>query len=676
MKFSLVIILLSLFTLFYSCEKKNRKNITSQKKSDVDSVIKLSADKNIIKDKKLELIVDTYSSYKLEANTQSVRDDITKIIYEFFYLNDWNNLNDASTRLLKMSTSANDSVNLGVAIRFKGFYFKNEKVFDSSFYYYINAEKLYYKTNDKQNYANVLLNKGIVQYNAGDFLGAELTLAKTYRIIKNSDNSKKLYEVLNSLGNVSDGLKDYDKAIFYYNKALNLILIDKEDINHHKAILYNNIGFTYQNIGKHDLAIENFLNGLTDKNLRTDFPELYANLTANLAYSKFKTGQLQSLPNLFYDALKVRENLKDKVSIVASKIHLSEFFISQKDTLRSQKCAKEAYELSLLAKAPLAVLNSLQQLSNVDKQNSSIYSKRYIDLSDSLQIAERKSKDLFARIQLETDELREENSNLIEKNENILNYFFGTLFFVGVLFLIRTQRSRARVLLLKQAQQQANEEIYRLIISHQNQVEEGRDQEKKRLSKELHDGVLGRLFGLRLNLDGLNSFDDDDAKQQRLEYLDELKLIEQDLREISHELSRENLLLINNFVSIINSLIESQMKINSAKIKLIIADTIDWDTISNMAKINLYRILQEALQNINKHANAKNILVRFQLDGKGSLLFNVEDDGVGFEIKDNKLKGIGTKNMVERVQQCNGTIDIKSENGKGSKIIITFPLDK
>ncbi len=381
------------------------------------------------------------------------------------------------------------------------------------------------------------------------------------------------------------------------------------------------------------------------------------------------------LPKLFFDALEVRKKLDNYTVVVGSYIHLSEYYYKKKDNLSAIRFSDEALRVARESKIPINIILALKQASVVDDKNSVKYSSDYVRISDSLQIAERNSKDRFARIQLETDELRQENFNLLEKNRNILSYFFGTVFFIGVLFLMKNQRSRARLLALKQAQQQANEEIYRLIISHQNQLELGKDLEKKRLSKELHDGVLGRLFGLRLSLDGLNSFDDEQAKKERLEYLNELQLIEQDLREISHELSRETSLLINNFVAIINSLIEQQAKVNNANIKVIIGENIDWDKISNIIKINLYRILQEALQNINKHAGAKNVLVHFRKDTEENLLFNIEDDGKGFDTNIKKNKGIGTKNMVSRVHQCNGSIDIKSEIGKGSKIIIIFPLE-
>jgi signal transduction histidine kinase len=59
------------------------------------------------------------------------------------------------------------------------------------------------------------------------------------------------------------------------------------------------------------------------------------------------------------------------------------------------------------------------------------------------------------------------------------------------------------------------------------------------VAQELHDGVLGRMFGVRMNLDSLNKFQDDQAISQS-SYLSELKNIEQDIREISHDLNREN----------------------------------------------------------------------------------------------------------------------------------------
>ncbi|MEI7508960.1 MAG: ATP-binding protein, partial [Flavobacterium sp.] len=176
------------------------------------------------------------------------------------------------------------------------------------------------------------------------------------------------------------------------------------------------------------------------------------------------------------------------------------------------------------------------------------------------------------------------------------------------------------------------------------------------------------------SLDGLNNRTDEEAIQERTKCLEELKIIEQDLREISHELSREKLVLINNFVTIVNGLLDDQTKKNTAVLATTLGDTIDWDSLSNTTKINLYRILQECLQNINKYAEAKNIKVEFKKDKKGNLILNIADDGIGFEVS-KKSSGIGMKNIVERTHESNGIIEINSAKNKGTQIKITVPLE-
>nr|HPJ10274.1 ATP-binding protein [Flavobacterium sp.] len=305
--------------------------------------------------------------------------------------------------------------------------------------------------------------------------------------------------------------------------------------------------------------------------------------------------------------------------------------------------------------------------------NASQYSKEYIKISDSIQLEERKSKDKFARIAFETDEIILEKDKLAEQNRSLLYFFVGSLFVGLLLFVIRTQRAKNRELLLKQQQQKANEDIYNLMISQQATIEESRTKEKKRIAQELHDGVLGRLFGARLNLDSLNKFTDEESIKNRFNYLDELKNIEQDIREISHDLNREKYVLINNFVAIVHNLLEEQKNSFAPEIKFSIDESIKWDTVPNAVKINLYRILQESLQNINKYANASNIFVGLESHNE-QVTLKVSDDGAGFDVSGRK-KGIGLQNMLSRANECNGSLDITSKKGKGTTIKITVPLN-
>jgi signal transduction histidine kinase len=387
-----------------------------------------------------------------------------------------------------------------------------------------------------------------------------------------------------------------------------------------------------------------------------------------IASCKFRILPIYHL--FFEEALQIRKEQKEPSAIVLSYIHLSEFYQKTKNSERALEYATKANRVARKSKTAIDVLNSVKQLAIVDEKNTYLNSKEIYRITDSLQLEERKSKYRFARIQLQTDEIQRENLSLTEENKTIIKYLFILAFFLGIIFLIRYQLIRNKFLVFEQAQQKANEDIYRLIISQQDKLDEGKNLEKSRISKELHDGILGRLFGLRLNLDGLNNSSGEQADLERKSCLEELKFIEQDLREISHELNREKTMLVTNFALILNKLFENQFKINKAHFAGFIDEQIDWNLFSNTIKINLFRIVQECLQNCNKYSKAKNISVSFKKGIQQNIILTIFDDGIGFD-KELKSKGIGLTNVIDRVQESNGTIEINTGKNKGTKISIS-----
>jgi signal transduction histidine kinase len=506
-----------------------------------------------------------------------------------------------------------------------------------------------------------------------DFLGSELSAIKALNVLRDTQEKSKIYEAYNILGFVSNELKDYEKSLEYHTKALTLAKENNLKNFNEVSSSLNNIGNVYQNQKKYKKAIETYEEALKDKSLIVYKPSLYGILLDNLAYSKFKLKDYSQLPGLFYKSLRIRDSLDIGIGIVNSKIHLSEYYYEKGDSIKARGFAREALEGSREIQNSRAILASLKQLGIVEPQKASIYSEEYIRINDSLQSAERKSKDKFARIEYETDEIIQQKDKLAEQNRNIL-FFFGLVVMIGILlFVIKNQRSKTKELMLKQAQQKANEDIYNLMLYQQNKIEEGRANEKVRIAQELHDGILGRLFGARLNLDSLNKRQDEEAIVSRNNYLVELKNIEQDIREISHDLNREKHALNNNFIGIVNNLIEQQETVSQAKVSFVVDMEIEWEKIENYIKINLYRILQEALLNINKYAQAENVRIEIIKQEK-TLKLTVTDDGVGFSVS-KKSKGIGLQNMLSRANACEATFDIKSKIGKGTTITVAFPLE-
>ncbi|WP_264519877.1 tetratricopeptide repeat-containing sensor histidine kinase [Flavobacterium sp. N1994] len=674
MKFSTL--LLSCLIIF-SCSKNKSANTINSKKINAKTYFETyKRNLNSGKNNNDIYLIKALSSLKSEENNLNNRNLLSDIVFEFYKNGDKIKLDQSSKLLLDLSISGHDTLNLGMAYRSRGnFYFKIQKL-DSSYYFCIKAEKIYAKLKDRKNYANILMNKGIVQYSIGDYLGAEYSLKKAHSIFKDTNVYNRIYGSLDQLGLVSTELKEYEKGIFYFKEALEAIkdLPSKEDREYYTTVCQNNIGYLYLKSREFEKGAYYFEEALKNKLIKNDDPLLYSNLIDNLAYCKLFINKLANtdLSPLFFEALEIRKNLNNPTAVVGSYIHISEYFNKRGDSNQAIKYSLLSLSVAKESKVPLNVVLALKQSSIVDKKKAFQYTDEYIRINDSLQIAERKSRDRFNRMQLETDEIISENKGLAERNRKLL-YFFVISVIIGILlFVVRAQRARTRELLYKQAQQKANEDIYNLMMSQQSIIDESRSKEKKRLAQDLHDGILGRMFGLRLNLDSLNSSTEEDAVQKRHELLNELKTIEQDIREISHDLNREKLVLINNFVSIVHNLLEEQKSMHDANVNYNIDDTINWDKIGNAIKINLYRILQEGLQNINKYANAKNINVEIKGDDENVYL-KIKDDGIGFDVN-KKSKGIGMQNMISRTKECQGIIDINSKKDNGTKIVITIPI--
>lgn len=99
---------------------------------------------------------------------------------------------------------------------------------------------------------------------------------------------------------------------------------------------------------------------------------------------------------------------------------------------------------------------------------------------------------------------------------------------------------------------------------------------------------------------------------------------------------------------------------------------ISWDEIEDETKFNIYRILQEALHNINKYAQAKNVRINFNIQDN-MLILMVTDDGVGFD-KKNIKKGIGITNMNSRAERLGGGFCIESLKGQGTVLTTSIPV--
>jgi signal transduction histidine kinase len=239
-------------------------------------------------------------------------------------------------------------------------------------------------------------------------------------------------------------------------------------------------------------------------------------------------------------------------------------------------------------------------------------------------------------------------------------------------YVIISQRVKNQTLRFQQQQQASNQEIFDLMLSQKQKIEESKKKEQKRISEELHDGVLGKMLGARMVLTGLNKRTNEDAIEERASAIAALKDVEGEVRAISHELSHAAYQNINNFINSVQELLKNVGTANGIQTAFEFDEGFDWDSMKVLLKINLYRIIQETLQNAVKHSECKKILVSF-VRTNNQLNVSISDDGKGFKSKTGK-KGIGMRNIESRVEKLSGSWDINSIVDQGTTITFDFPI--
>ena len=419
------------------------------------------------------------------------------------------------------------------------------------------------------------------------------------------------------------------------------------------------------------MAKESYSQILKDKNLILERPDVYALVLDNYAHTLYLANDKKQLPGLYLKALKICDSIDAQYNSIIINQHLAEYYHEVKKSDSAKYYAYRAKEVAEQYHND-DLLKSLLLLSKIEDDSMAVkYYNQYIILNDSLQKNERNIRNKFARIRFETKEIEQRNIQIAREKLWLTIISIIILISALLVYIIITQRSKNKELRFAQKQQETNEEIYNLMLSQQEKIEEARVIEKKHISQELHDGVLGRLFGTRLSLDSLNMSASEDAIKARSRYIDDLKNIENDIRKVSHELNTD-FVSGSGFLDIIKSLLETQTAAYNLQYEFQYDDAITWEDVSNKNKIHIYRILQESLHNIYKHANAN--LVKIGIELKNNvILLTITDDGTGFDV--NKAKaGIGLKNINARVKEIDGELKIQSEKNYGTTVKIRVPV--
>ena len=522
-----------------------------------------------------------------------------------------------------------------------------EKIkYDSAFYFHNKAKSLCNPATDNTRIIYSLTRISGIQQDNGDYSGSEATAVEAIPFLNKTMDPSYECSIYNLLGAVYEKQNDYDKELYYYNKAFNLKI---DSIR--KLMTKQNIAVAYMAKKDYNRAIQILL-PLTLKKEVINFPKLFSKVINNLGYSYFKVGNPIGIDYL-NEALKIKKGIKGDCGIATSYLNLSNYYKESNSKLSNEN-AQLAYEKGTKANNIDDRLDALALLIQTSTENRlKNYSEKYIQLNDSITKARQKAKNQFAKIKYDSKKEKEENlllknqkvENLLEieiqKNHNLFLYFIILVSIISTIFLYYFLKT----------------------LSKKEKIQTSYDTET-RIAKKLHDELANDVYHTMAfaETQDLSSIPNKEI------LLNSLDTIYSRTRNISKENSN-----IATGIEFIAGLKEMISGFNTAAVTILVngLDTLNWKNLEPHKKIIIYRVIQELLVNMKKHSQCSLVVITFKII-ENKLQIDYSDNGLGAALDKINLRN-GLQNVENRILAIKGTITFDTKPDKGFKTSFTIP---
>ncbi len=581
-----------------------------------------------------------------------------------------------SRRAIKYAKERSDQYALANAYSDIGMYHHDLGVLDSTFYYYIKSENIYREIGDSMKMGELGLYQARVLFEKGLVMESEGKLAKVLTLLDNYPSSPVPFETNGLMGVCLLNQNDYTGAKDYFLKTLKLM---QNDAKKNKLLDYSRLqvakNMLYYNLSEAAYYLEDY-QGASDyasKGLSHVIPEtptlLKIMLESGVAKAEFMNNlkhhreggndyYIKQVEDAYGEAVKVKNSyMIDSFSMI-----LAELCLENKDSLKAFKWAEIAYQnaleedIKVRQKVALEFLVSNQEYENRDRVKS------IIALNNEIAITDYQTRNRFARIAYETEKVVTENDEL--KNVILMVLITSLVIILGLsvsVFIFRL-RNKNRELHFVKEQHEANESIYQLILERSNIATDVKNSVRNKIAKDLHDGVVNGIFTIRFNLQQLRT----ENEPLKNTLITELEHLEKSTRGLSHSLIENEFFSETKFISLIEDLASLQQNRWNTIFQVEYSHAEELEELSAIDKVNTYFIIKEAVQNVNKYAEASLCTISFMGDSTG-VAIKIKDNGKGFD-KHTKEEGIGIQSMKERALALESELVIYSERGMGTEI--------
>lgn len=544
-------------------------------------------------------------------------------------------LNWALNHALHIYTFLEDSKDKFLVYSKAGILLKQAGKYKQSLSWLIKAYEGFSKNQDMDNLASISGNIGDVQRQLGN-----LELSKAYYqdqlhyrfILK---DSLKLSFAYNNLANLFYEEKQLDSALFHYRKALDIQKRLKNAKNLGKTL--SNIGLVYHELKAYENAERYYLEALSLKQNAGDSTAMAQTLN-ELVIISLDNNKINSAKKFLDQAEALLGPTSDR-SVQLRNYHAkSEYY-------KAVKNYRLAYHYQSLQFNLYKLLFSQEQARTIQTLQEQFESRLKEQQISSLTQDNEKQASV---ISLQEELIR--NKNLL-----LILLVLIVLIILGGYLYIR-QRQKIKIQKLEYLKLKA--------------VIEGQELIKEHISRDLHDMIPTSYDAIRLKLLALGKAKNPEVVSQSI--MEDIKRVNRDIRLISHRLSP----LANRLkdVSLTEIIVSHFTEFQHYRqifmdVQLPLPQVIN--TFSLEAQTNFYGIILEILNNIEKHSKANRVTIRHSIEKTGLLLFEICDNGIGFQ--NNSENGIGMTNIRQRVYLLGGSFQVES-NAEGTCINLKTPI--
>ncbi len=513
--------------------------------------------------------------------------------------------------------------------------------YDSSFYYSLQSIKVFEQLEKFNEAGNEYAELGY-RYKRTKLETAFFYIKKGIELLENYNDTTKLISAYNNIGYLYELDNKIDSASYFYSKSQILAELNNSKVD---------ISYALMSIAGIDI-------------IKNDFT--HAEKTLN-------------------NALNIRIELNDKTGIAETYAAFGELFIKKNEPEKAIMFFKKSLDLANELAYLYYQQYCFERLSFIYEKNNNyekalFYHKQFIEIKDS--IYSTKSKDKINELEIEFRTEKKEKEIALQKIElkdkelklkgrNYLLYLALILvIFILLIFYGIYKKQRFK-------QKKLQEETLLKEQLSQERIKNRVHNERLRISRDLHDNLGSYLTFIISSIENI-LFTPNLKKEtlnEKLSTINEFaKITISEFRDTIWALNKSSLPL-NEFALRVMKYFERAKNANS-KIEFKVENKMQGTYSLNFFEgINLYRCIQEAVNNSIKHSNTKKIDIVFDNETNGLLRIKIIDYGKGFD-KEKISSGNGINNLYKRISDINGEIDIESENGVKITIKIKKEMDK